>query len=131
MDWGRAEVPPSTPRDWATTGRLIYHRYDYSLGNAANIFQEYTYATAQGTYSYGMTSATLQKFIAYVPMEKKFIWGDLNHDGEVTIMDVTLLVNHLLEIDHGQVVKTEADLNGDGETTVVDVTVLVNFLLNK
>lgn len=110
---------------------VIYHRYDYSLGNAANIFQEYTYATAQGTYSYGMTSATLQKFIAYVPMEKKFIWGDLNHDGEVTIMDVTLLVNHLLEIDHGQVVKTEADLNGDGETTVVDVTVLVNFLLNK
>ena len=110
---------------------VIYHRYDYSLGNAANLFQEYTYATAQGTYSYGKTNATLQKFIAYVPLERKNIWGDLNHDGDVTIVDVTLLVNFLLNNDNGQVVASEADLNGDGETSVVDVTVLVNFLLKK
>lgn len=110
---------------------IIYHRYDYSLGNAANLFQEYTYAPAEGTYSYGNTLGALQKFIAWVPLEKKYLWGDLNHDGDVTIVDVTLLVNFLLNNDNGQVVATEADLNADGTVTVVDVTVLVNYLLSK
>lgn len=106
---------------------IIYHRYDLSLGNAANILEEYLPGKADGSYVYGKTNGTLQKFIAYVPL--KAIWGDLNHDGNVTVSDVTVLVNYILGHDDGSVVPSEADLNEDGSPSVSDVTILVNFLM--
>lgn len=42
---------------------IIYHRY----ANAANVTEEYTYAAADGSYSYNTGYDVLQKFIAYVP----------------------------------------------------------------
>ncbi|MCR5131334.1 MAG: hypothetical protein K6C10_07745 [Prevotella sp.] len=108
---------------------LIYHRYDFSLGNSVNLMEEYVHADADGSYSYGSTSATLQKFTAYVPLET--LWGDINHDGAVSISDVTQLVNRLLGKDNGSVVEVEADLNEDGNVSIADVTALVNFILGK
>ena len=106
---------------------IVYHRYDYSLGNAANILEGYVNANNDGTYAYGKTDGTLQKFIAYVPLEN--LWGDINHDGMVSISDITLMVGYILGTDIGVVVKEEADLNEDGYVTISDVIVLVNFVL--
>ena len=41
---------------------IIYHRY----ANVANVMEEYTYAAADGSYSYNTGYGVLQKFIAYV-----------------------------------------------------------------
>jgi len=55
--------------------------------------------------------------------------GDVNGDGEVTISDVSALVNLLL--DGSGINESVADLNGDGETSIGDVTTLINYLLSK
>ena len=55
------------------------------------------------------------------------IIGDLNADGEISIADVTLLVDVVLR----QESTGASDVNGDGETSVADLTALVYLLLNK
>ena len=54
--------------------------------------------------------------------------GDVNGDGEVTIADVTALVNIIL---HKEDENVMADVNGDGPVTIADVTALVNIILGK
>ncbi|MBQ9560264.1 MAG: dockerin type I repeat-containing protein [Bacteroidaceae bacterium] len=54
--------------------------------------------------------------------------GDVNGDGNVTIADVTALVNIIL----GKGTENAAsDVNGDGSVTIADVTALVNLILGK
>ena len=55
------------------------------------------------------------------------IIGDLNADGEISIADVTLLVDVVLR----QESTGASDVNGDGETSVADITALVYLLLNR
>ena len=56
--------------------------------------------------------------------------GDVNGDRQVTIADVTSLVNIILgkTTDYKEAV---ADVNGDGKVTIADVTALVNIILGK
>lgn len=54
--------------------------------------------------------------------------GDVNGDGQVTIADVTALVNIILGKDTQKAV---ADVNDDGSVTIADVTALVNIILGK
>ena len=56
-----------------------------------------------------------------------FILGDVNDDGEVTIADVTELINKLLS---GAEYMEAADVNLDGKMTIADVTALINMLLS-
>ena len=53
--------------------------------------------------------------------------GDVNHDGSVTIKDVTALIDYLLG--SGDVCVICADVNADGEVTIKDVTSLIDSLL--
>ena len=54
--------------------------------------------------------------------------GDVNGDGEVSIGDVTALINILLS--NGST-SPAADVNGDGEVSIGDVTALIDILLKK
>ena len=68
--------------------------------------------------------------------EEMALKGDVNRDREVTIADLTALVNILLgkateENDSDRYDFEAADVNGNGERTVADVTALVNILLGK
>jgi len=55
--------------------------------------------------------------------------GDVNGDGQVTIADVTELIDSLLS---GVEVPTHvADVNGDGQVTIADVTELIDMLLGS
>ena len=60
--------------------------------------------------------------------EPGFPRGDVNHDGDVRITDVTALIDYLLT-DVSQAPK-EADCNLDGRTTINDVADLINYLLS-
>ena len=54
--------------------------------------------------------------------------GDVNKDGDITIADVTALVNIIL----GKYFDTEnADINSDGHITFDDVSALLNIILGK
>lgn len=58
----------------------------------------------------------------------ELLWGDVNLDGEVSIADVTYLVNIILgkaRVNH------MADVNRDGDVSIADVTALVNIILGR
>ena len=67
-------------------------------------------------------------------LEKASVLGDVNGDGQVSIADVTALVNIILGKDNTQPYQYDhdaADVNGDGSTSIADVTALVNIILGK
>ena len=60
-------------------------------------------------------------------LEIEPIIGDVNADGEISIADVTSLVDVVLR----QKSTGASDVNGDGETSVADITALTDLLLNR
>ena len=56
--------------------------------------------------------------------------GDVNGDGELTIKDVTVLINYLLSGDSSLIVVENADVYPDGRISIDDVTGLINLLLS-
>ena len=57
------------------------------------------------------------------------IQGDVDMDGEVTISDVTCLIDYLLSGNASSINLDVADSNGDGEININDVTSLIDYLL--
>lgn len=55
------------------------------------------------------------------------IWGDINDDGLVNVVDVVLMVNFIL---YGGA-SDAADMNNDAEVNVVDVILVVNIILDN
>ena len=56
--------------------------------------------------------------------------GDVNHDGDVNISDVTDLIDYLLGADVN-VCDICADIDGDGDVNIADVTDLIDMLLSR
>ena len=56
--------------------------------------------------------------------------GDVNGDGQLTISDVTALIDMLLNGQSGAANPINADLNGDGTLSISDITKLIDLLLN-
>ncbi|MBR6182765.1 MAG: lamin tail domain-containing protein [Prevotella sp.] len=59
----------------------------------------------------------------------KYLLGDVNHDGEVTVLDVTMTVSHILGETMDNFHIENADVNGDGTVNISDVTAIVNIVL--
>ena len=57
--------------------------------------------------------------------------GDANGDGQVSIIDVTALIDTLLGSDEGAFNPINADVNGDGQISITDVTALIDALLTQ
>ena len=55
--------------------------------------------------------------------------GDVNHDGQVNITDVTLLISMALNETGAD--NPAADVNGDGIINITDVTTLISLVLNN
>ena len=55
--------------------------------------------------------------------------GDVDHDGEISIADVTILISYLLTGDSSNCCVICADVDGDTEISIADVTKLINKLL--
>ena len=58
-----------------------------------------------------------------------FQLGDVNHDGDVNIVDVTDLIDLLLSGDSAESCTICADMDGDGEVNIADVTDLIDYLM--
>ena len=55
--------------------------------------------------------------------------GDVNGDGQLTIGDITALIDMLLNTQAGNGNPINSDVNGDGNITIGDITVLIDKLL--
>lgn len=56
--------------------------------------------------------------------------GDVNGDGEVSVGDVTALIDILLSGNEDLTDITAADMNGDSDVSIADVTALIDYLLS-
>ena len=54
--------------------------------------------------------------------------GDINNDGRLTIEDLILIVNMVLDLASNQ---NEADINGDGGVNIIDISLLLNIILDS
>ena len=57
--------------------------------------------------------------------------GDANGDGELTVSDVTVLIDYLLGENSGTCFSANADYNGDGDVTIKDLTDFIDMLLTS
>lgn len=62
---------------------------------------------------------------------KTYYYGDLNHDGEVTVTDVTLMVRHLRGEKTINFNLRAADVDRNGRIDRFDLTHLINMVLGK
>lgn len=67
-------------------------------------------------------------FIVGLLEQQLFVPGDVDGDGVVTIADVSVLVDYLLNGDDS-IIMENADADGDGEVAISDVSALVDMLL--
>lgn len=63
--------------------------------------------------------------------EPEVLVGDVNKDKQVTIADVTALIDYLLSGDDSAIDLVAADVNGAGGVTIADVTALIDKLLSE
>ena len=91
---------------------------------------------AEGTYVYKVKSIYIDETeSAWSNVEEVTLFGtaysigDVNHDGRITISDVTALIDYLLS-DSAEA-PAEADVNGQGGITIADVTALIDMLLSN
>ena len=57
----------------------------------------------------------------YIP-----IYGDVNEDGNINILDITTLINFILAETYSEI----ADLNEDGGLNILDIVILINLILD-
>jgi hypothetical protein len=87
-------------------------------------------SNVDGRKQLGATSGGTDGRFMYWQVSPAALTGDVNGDGQVSIADVTALVNIILgkSSDYNEAV---ADVNGDEHITIADVTALVNIILGK
>ena len=103
-----------------------------NIVSSGGAYLRYNSTSDQSRFRYYKSSTySSQKAIQ---LYKKVIKGDVNGDGNVTIADVTALVNIILGKDDVEPYKYNhdvADVNDDKHITIADVTALVNIILGK
>ena len=111
---------------WSTTlqldpsGEVFYVR----LANTA------TAGEYEGTVEAKTSRVSAYADVEGIVNEKPVMLGDVNMDGEVSIGDVTTLVDYLLNGDVTQFDVVAADVNQDETISIGDVTALIDMLLN-
>ena len=57
--------------------------------------------------------------------------GDANDDGNVTVTDIAVVVNEILQLPNTDISTDNADANSDGQITVTDIGVIVDMILGN
>lgn len=112
-----------------STWRLVsgINQNSYTVKNLAGGIYEYF---VKAIYSDG--SESVWSNIQHVTLtgdDGDVLIGDVNGDGEVSIADVTALIDYLLKKDHSEAELPTYDINGDNEVSIGDVTALIDLLL--
>ena len=100
-------------------------------------FYTVTDLLAEGTYVYKVKALytdgteglwSNKQEVTLFQNDHAFELGDVNHDGKVSIADVTRLIDYLLD-NTNTICEICADVNGDMSITIADVTALIDKLL--
>jgi arabinogalactan endo-1,4-beta-galactosidase len=126
--------------DWTTFNSS--YRYGPASTFTVNTGSQYTTAKCDNNASYyfaGDGSDYLFTFdaenltfsIEVIELQPLVNQGDVNNDGQVTISDVTVLIDYLLGDVSSSFSFVNADMNHDNSISIGDVTALIDMLLNQ
>ena len=126
--------------DWTTFNST--YRYGPASTFTVNTGSQYTTAKRDNNASYyfaGDGSDYLFTFdadnltfsIEVIEQQPLVNQGDVNNDGQVTISDVTVLIDYLLGDVPNSFSFVNADMNHDNSISIGDVTALIDMLLNQ
>lgn len=87
------------------------------------------YFYVEANYINGGLAPSIVKEVTLLENEHPFQLGDVDHDGKVSIADVTELIEFLLGGDNGACLVC-GDVETDGIISIADVTALIEYLLN-
>ena len=90
------------------------------------------YLGSDSKLCYPSDNMTLGSCRAYFQLEDGLInldLGDVNGDGQISVTDVMMLVDHILGNDKDNFIEENADVNGDKIISVTDVMLLVKIVL--
>ena len=88
--------------------------------------KSYYYSEGKQQDLKGTTSYTL-----VFPEEPEVMFGDVDGDKEISIKDVSALIDYLLTGDDTGINLANADVNKNSEITIADVSALIDFLLDN
>ena len=89
-----------------------------------------TITNAEGTATLPLAQVKDMEFTNDPGSTPSVLIGDVNNDGEVSIGDVTALIDYLLGGTASNINLAAADVNSDSEVTIADVTALIDKLLS-
>ena len=126
--------------DWTTFNST--YRYGPASTFTVNTGSQYTTAKRDNNASYyfaGDGSDYLFTFdadnltfsVEVIEQQPLVNQGDVNNDGQVTISDVTVLIDYLLGDVSNSFSFVNADMNHDNSISIGDVTALIDMLLNQ
>ena len=55
--------------------------------------------------------------------------GDVNHDGEVNVADINIIIDIILGGNVDDQTRERADVNGDGEVNIADINAIIGIIL--
>ena len=113
----------------------------FRYGALKNDWETYTVELTAGTHSVawsyvkdGSVNPVGDFFavdnVSLVEKPVQVMRGDVNDDGNVSISDVTALIDYLLSGNASDLNMTNADTNQDGNVNISDVTTLIDYLLS-
>ena len=114
----------------AGSGPVVSIIYNKVKGQGA--FEQTTITADQVILSSvkGRNCASSPTAIWYVDILSGLL-GDANNDGQVTITDVTSLINFLLELDAAGFIDFQADMNQDQRITITDLVEMINAIMQQ
>ena len=98
------------------------HSYKF-IGNG----QDYTF-----TFNLNKLTFSIKEYVEpAMPDPFSLSLGDVNGDGEITVADVTSVINIILGGHVNYDIFKRADVNRDNELTIADISLIINYILGN
>ena len=94
------------------------------------IGEDLTEATMTVTIKQGSKTSNLM-YTATWTEKPAVVMGDVNNDGKIDTVDLSLLINKILGKEDSRFIDEAGDLNGDGKYDTVDLSLIIKLILNQ
>ena len=114
---------------WCQDLTTIYCDNSWDLTNAATDEMFRGCVNLVGAVPYDNTKvdgAMANPETGYFTKQATWLRGDVNGDGDVNVMDITALIDIIMNDSEGP----RADVNEDGDINVMDITALIDIIMN-
>ena len=107
-----------------------YYQYAKPSLEKNNLFllDDTDYASQQSTAAYWIRGRA--NYIYNQLIIESMLPGDVNDDGEVSIADITMLIDYLLKDNSSLIRMDNADVDGSGSVNISDLPPLIDKLLS-